>query len=210
MILLEFLIKKYRKDIQFTSVLDVSFHELNFLDENEPIIDEKGFKVSKSYCYKGKEVVKLEYHKIIQDYMFESNLYNDVYIGNYKVIKYATTDGSFVLKTKRPYLFDLKPVYATDGSETITSFSSIKQRQILKSERYKADEFLQSENPELYAFLYSYFNREYDFYLKTGVKDSLVNALDSENRTEVLAVLNKQVEGFENLSVVNLIKMNLQ
>ncbi|MTH18280.1 hypothetical protein [Flavobacterium sp. LC2016-01] len=48
-------------------------------------------------------------------------------------------------KKLQPYYFSLQPVFVGDGTETISGFSSQKQRKILKEECYAADEWLNAK-----------------------------------------------------------------
>lgn len=52
-------------------------------------------------------------------------------------------------------LFCFATYFLGDGIETIADFSSQKQRKILKEERYAADEWLDSQNPNLCNLLYT-------------------------------------------------------
>jgi len=85
-----------------------------------------------------------------------------------------------LLQKKQFYSFDLHPVFAGDGYETVVGFSSQKLRKILKDERYAADDFLQAQNPNLYDLLYNRYTVEYDRYLRTGKKEGLVSAMNYE------------------------------
>jgi hypothetical protein len=97
-----------------------------------------------------------------------------------------------------------------DGTETVVGFSSPKMRKSMKEERYAADDYLQSKNPNLYALLYSRYNAQYEFYLKTGKKSNLVTAINGETDPDINAVFNNQVFGYEPMTVRELILMNLQ
>lgn len=100
-------------------------------------------------------------------------------------------------KRKQPEYFDLQPVFLGDGTETVVGFSSQKQRQILKTERYNADDYLQAKNPNLYALLYGRYTANYDYYLKTGKKDALVTAINAETDVNINAVFDNLVYGTE-------------
>ena len=104
---------------------------------------------------------------------------------------------------------DLQPVFLGDGTETVVGFSSQKQRQILKTERYNADDYLQAKNPNLYALLYGRYTANYDYYLKTGKKDALVTAINAETDVNINAVFDNLVYGTQ-ITVRDLILMNLQ
>ena len=113
-------------------------------------------------------------------------------------------------KKKQFYSFDLKPVFVSDGSETVVGFSSQKQRQILKYERLSADDFLQASNTSIYAKLYDQYQDSYSCYLRTGLKDNFVQALNIETNPDILELLNKEVSGHEKMTIKELIIMNLQ
>lgn len=112
-------------------------------------------------------------------------------------------------KSKQPEYFDLQPVFLGDGTETVVGFSSQKQRQILKTERYNASDYLQAKNPNLYALLYGRYTANYDYYLKTGKKDALVTAINAETDVNINAVFDNLVYGTQ-ITVRDLILMNLQ
>lgn len=191
---------------------DIDFGNLSFLQEKEAIYNMKGQKVSKSYvCPKGKEVIRIDYARVIGDYHFNGVGFPDVFRGLQKTIHYLDWAGEIVRsKKKQFYSFDLQPVYLADGTETVVGFSSQKQRQILKQERLSADDYLQAKNPHLYAVLYATYTSEYNAYLRTGVSTSFVAALEAETNPDVLELLNKEVDGYEPMTVKELIVLNLQ
>ena len=65
-------------------------------------------------------------------------------------------------------------------------------------------------NPQLYAALYQQYQVEYNSYLRAGVSTAFVNALNNETNPQILAMLNKEVFGFEPMTVKELVIMNLQ
>ena len=81
--------------------------------------------------------------------------------------------------------------------------------EILKKERFNADNYLLSKNPKMYSFLYGYYKGPYEHYVNTGDKTPFVNALNTESRTEVLVKLNDEVNGL-NITVKQLILNLLQ
>lgn len=128
-----------------------------------------------------------------------------------KSIQYYDWAGEIAYTKKlQPYYFSLQPVFLGDGTETISGFSSQKQRKILKEERYTADEWLNAQNPNLYAILYARYGVIYQAYLRTGYKDDLVNAFESETDESILTIFNNEVFGMEPMTVKELIIMNLQ
>ncbi|MBS7234249.1 hypothetical protein KHA90_24950 [Flavobacterium psychroterrae] len=195
-----------------TTLTDISFDNLPFLVEKEPVYNMKGQKVSKSYfCQQGKEVVRIKYDRVIGTYNYNGVDYENVFIGLQKSILYMDWSGAIShVKNKQFYSFNLEPVYLADGTETIKGFSSQKQRQILKSERFSADDYLSSKNPDLHSALYDAYQSEYNAYLRTGISTSFVNAMNSETNTELLAMLNKEVFEYEPMTVKELIILNLQ
>ncbi|MBP4140125.1 hypothetical protein [Flavobacterium geliluteum] len=194
------------------TLTDISFDCLPFLVEQEPIYNMKGQKVSKSYYDKsGREAVRLRYERIFKDYTYNNVVYSNVFIGLCKRIEYLDWSGEIAYtKNLQPYLFNLEPVFLGDGTETIVSFSSQKQREILRTERYKADDWLNAKNPNLYAMLYQRYTTAYNYYLRTGLKDDLVNEIDSEVNPEINTVFNNEVYGYEPMTVKELIILNLQ
>lgn len=194
------------------TLTDIDFENLSFLQEKEAIYNMKGQKVSKSYYdIKGREAIKLTYDRIISNYTYQDILYPDTFIGVQKTVHYFDWAGEIAYsKKKQFYAFDLKPVFVGDGSETVVGFSSQKQRQILKYERLSADDFLQASNPSIYAKLYDQYQDSYSCYLRTGLKDNFVQALNIETNPDILELLNKEVFGHEKMTIKELIIMNLQ
>jgi hypothetical protein len=194
------------------TLTDLPFDNMSFLQEKEPIYNMAGQKVSKSYHDKSnREVVRITYDRVIGDFIYDGVTYLDIFLGLQKKVHYLDWAGEIAnTKVKQFYSFNLEPVFVGDGSETIIGFSSQKQRQILKTERYNADDYLQAKNPPLYALLYGRYGAEYEYYLKTGIKTTFVNAINAEVDSSVNAALNNIVYGTESLTVKQLIIMNLQ
>lgn len=194
------------------TMTDISFDCLPFLIEKEPVYNMAGQKVSKSYFDKsGREAIRIAYGRMYGDYTYNSVVYNDVFLGFSKVIYYLDWAGEIAYsKNLQPYEFNLQPVFIGDGTETVVGFSSAKMRKVLKEERFAADDFLSGKNPQLYALIFSRYTNEYNGYLRTGVKEELVTAMNAESNVDILAVLNNEVFGFEPMTVKELIFLNLQ
>lgn len=200
------------------TISDIAIDNLPFLIEQEPFYNMKGQKAYKSYfainlkdSSKGKEAVKIVYSRIIGDYTYENITYNDIFLGISKKYQFFDWTGQVAYeKVKQPYLFNLEPVFINGGEGAISGFSSKKQREILREERYCADDYLQAKNPDLYAALYNRYTADYEYYLKTGKKDDLVAAMNAETDPDINQIFNKEVFGFEPLTVKQLIIMNLQ
>ena len=196
-----------KQGINFNTLADKDFSQLSWLTQKEPIYNIKGEKIAKSYYYKNqKEAIRIEYFKIFETY---KNIEN-VFVGIKKQIHWIDWAGN-IGKTKnlQPYYFNLQPVFLGDGTETIVGFSSPKMRSILKNERYNADDYLQAQNPKLYALIYNNYKNEYNNYLLTGVSKLLVERLNNETDTQILQVLNNNV--YEtNITVKQLIISTLQ
>lgn len=194
------------------TLTDIPFDNLPFLQEKEPFYNMKGQKVSKSYHdTNGKEAIRITYDRVFGDYEYNGTVYPNVFLGLQKTVHYLDWAGAIAYsKKKQFYSFDLQPVFLGDGNETVVGFSSQKQRQILKSERFSADDYLQAMNPQLYEALYRQYQVEYNSYLRTGVSTAFVNALNNETNPQILAMLNKEVFGFEPMTVKELVIMNLQ
>lgn len=194
------------------TLTDISFDCLPFLYAKEPDYNMKGVKVLKSYFDKThREAVRIQYIKLHEDFIYKDVTYSNVFVGVRKEIHYFDWSGQ-ISYTKRlqPYYFALQPIFLGDGTETIKSFSSQKQRKILKEERYAADEWLNSQNPNLYAMLYAKYGAIYQTYLRTGFKDDLLNAFEAETDPAILTVFSNQVFGMEPMTVKELIIINLQ
>lgn len=194
------------------TLTDISFDNLPFLQEKEPLYNMKGQKVSKSYHdTKGKEAIRITYDRVFGDYEYNGTVYPNVFLGLQKTVHYMDWAGEIAYsKKKQFYSFDLQPIFLGDGTETITGFSSQKMRKVLKDERLAADDCLQSMNPGLYDALYQAYQVQYNTYLRTGISQSFVSALNSEANPQILAMLSKEVFGHEPMTVKELVIMNLQ
>jgi len=211
---MEIVIQHYLDKFQTiaNTLSDISFDNLPFLYAKEPEYNMKGYKVSKSYfSVNHKEAVRIVYEKIFDDFKYNNVVYKNVFIGIQKKIQYYDWGGNIAYtKNLQPYYFSLQPVFVDDGTETISSFSSQKQSKILKEERYAADEWLKAQNPNLYALLYAKYGVIYQAYLRTGLKEPLLNAFEFETDEAILSIFNNQVFGMEPMTVKELIILNLQ
>lgn len=189
------------------TLVDIAFDNLPFLTAKEPVFNMKGERVSKSYYdKKGKEAVRIIYKKLIETY----EGINNVFVGVQKEIQFIDWAGEVgYTKTKQPYYFTLQPIFDTVDTTIIVGYSSPKQRQILKAERYNADDYLQAQNPTLYSLIYNNYTALYETYLRSGNKTALVDALNNETNADINAVLNGNVYGL-NITIKELILMNLQ
>jgi hypothetical protein len=208
-IVLDHYLEKYQTS--GNTLTDINFDNLSFFTTKEKIIDMKGQWVSKSYYAENdKEAIRITYEKLYGTHSYNGVDYPNIFLGVGKSINYLDWAGEIAYtKSKQPEYFDLQPVFLGDGTETVVGFSSQKQRQILKGERYNADDYLQAKNPNLYALLYGRYTSNYDYYLKTGKKDVLVTAINAENDGNINAVFDNLVYGTE-ITVRQLILMNLQ
>ncbi|MFV8392735.1 hypothetical protein [Flavobacterium sp. LB2P6] len=208
-IVLDHFLEKYQT--LGNTLSDINFDNLSFFTTKEKIIDMKGQWVSKSYyAEKDKEAIRITYEKLYGIYTHNGVEWPNTFLGVCKSIHYLDWAGEIAYtKNKQPEHFDLQPVFVGDGTETVVGFSSQKQRQILKTERYNADDYLQAKNPNLYALLYARYTQQYDYYLKTGKKTNLVAAINGETDANINAMFNNLVFGTE-ITVKNLILMNLQ
>ena len=194
------------------TLTDISFDNLPFLQEKEPLYNMKGQKVSKSYHdTKGKEAIRITYDRVFGDYEYNGTVYPNVFLGLQKTVHYMDWAGQIAYsKKKQFYSFDLQPVFIGDETETVVGFSSQKLRKVLKDERFAADDYLQSMNPVLHSTLYQAYQVEYNTYLRTGISQPFVTAVNNETNPQVLAMLNKEVFGYEPMTVKELVIMNLQ
>lgn len=191
---------------------DINFDCLPFLYAKEPDYNMRGVKVLKSYFDQSHpEAVRIQYFKIYEDFIYNNVTYPNLFVGMRKDIHYFDWAGEIAYtKSLQPYYFALKPIFMGDGSETIKGFSSQKQRKILKEERYAADEWLNSQNPNLYKMLYAKYGDIYQTYLRTGFKDDLLNAFEAETDPAIITVFNNQVFGMEPMTFKELVILNLQ
>lgn len=200
-----------KRGINLSTLTDKDFSKFSWLNEREPVSNMKGEKVSKSYYFENKkEAIRIEYSKIVGDYLYNDIVYPNTYLGWRKDMSWIDWAGEIgYKKAMQPYYFNLEPVFVGDGTETIIGFSSPKMRKSMKEERYAADDYLQSKNPNLYALLYGRYTAQYEFYLKTGKKANLVTAINGEDDADIIAVFENLVFGTE-ITVKELILMNLQ
>lgn len=189
------------------TLIDISFDNLPFLTAKEPVFNMKGERISKSYYdLKGREAVKIAYKKLIKTYEGIDN----IFVGVQKEIQFINWANEVgYTKKKQPYYFTLQPIFDTTDTSIIVGYSSPKQRQILKAERYNADDYLQAQNPTLYSLIYDNYTALYENYLRSGNKTALVAALNNENNADINAVLDGNVYGL-NITIKELILMNLQ
>ena len=201
-----------QRGINLSTLTDKDFSSFSWLNEREPVSNMKGEKVSKSYYFENKrEAIRIEYFKIVGDYVYNGITYPNTYLGWKKDMCWIDWAGEVgYKKPMQPYYFNLEPVFVGDSTETVVGFSSSKMRKSMKDERYAADDYLQSKNPNLYALLYSRYTSHYEFYLKTGKKSNLVTAINSETNPDINAVFDIEVFGYEPMTVRELILMNLQ
>jgi len=194
------------------TLTDINFDCLSFLYAKEPDYNMNGVKVLKSYFDKSnREAVRIQYIKIYEDFIYNNVTYPNLFVGIRKDIHYFDWSGEIAYtKSLQPYYFALQPIFLGDGTETIKGFSSQKQRKILKEERYAADEWLNSRNPDLYKMLYAKYGAIYQTYLRTGFKDDLLNAFEAETDPAILNVFSNQVFGMEPMTFKELIILNLQ
>jgi hypothetical protein len=200
------------RGINLSTLTDKDFSNFSWLNEREPVSNMKGEKVSKSYYFENKkEAIRIEYYKILGDYEYNGVVYPNTYLGWKKDMCWMDWAGLVGnRKPMQPYYFNLEPVFIGDGTETVVGFSSPKMRKSMKEERYAADDYLQSKNPNLYALLYGRYTAQYEFYLKTGKKSNLVTAINTEADPDINAVFDNEVFGYEPMTVRELILMNLQ
>ena len=193
------------------TILDLDLRKLPFLNEQETVVNAKGQKVSKDYiAINGKLAAREFYERIVEDYTFNGITISDVFIGEKSKLEYYDWSGNMIAsKNVKADLFNLSPVFLGDGNETLVGASSPQQCATLKRERSVADNYLQSQNPELYSFLYRNYSKQYDFYLKTGDATELISAIDNETDPEITAVLDSTVYQLE-IPVRELIISNLQ
>lgn len=200
------------RGINLNTLTDKDFSNFSWLNEREPISNMKGEKVSKSYYFDNKkEAIRIEYYKIVGDYEYNGVTYPNTYLGWKKDMCWIDWAGEVgYTKSMQAYYFNLEPVFIGDGTETVVGFSSPKMRKSMKEERYAADDYLQSKNPNLYALLYGRYTSQYEFYLKTGKKSNLVTAINTEADADINTVFDNFVFGYEPMTVRELILMNLQ
>jgi hypothetical protein len=207
-------IQKYLEDFKYVgkTMVDLPYDNLPFLTAKEPVLNTKGERISKSYyAPNGKEAVRQVYKKKIGTFNFNGTDYPDVFFGVTVDIYHLRWDETLHYKGKRDYNFTLQPIFDTVDTTKIVGFSSAKQRQILKSERYASDDYLQSQNPTLYDLLYSNYASFYDAYLRTGIKTNLVNAINAETDQNIIDIFNRNVYGSNPaITIKDLILMNLQ
>lgn len=208
-IVLDYYLEQYQ--MAGNMINDISIDELEFLTESEPIYNLKGEKVSKSYyAPNGKEAIRIVYGKLMGTHTHNGVDYPNTWLGFKKEFHYIRWDNTQPrIKYKQPYKFTLEPIFLGDGTETVIGFSSQKQRQALKEERYNADDYLQAKNPNLYALLFGRYTQAYEYYLKTGKKENLVTAINAEADADINAVFDNLVYG-TTITVRQLILMNLQ
>ena len=129
-----------RKGINLDTLIDKDFSQFNWLNERESVFNEQGERVSKSYYYENnREAIRIEYFKIIGDFIFDKITYPNIFLGFKKKILWLRWDGTIGRsKNKQPYYFNLQPIYDIDNPEIIVDFSSLKKKQTLLEEQKNA------------------------------------------------------------------------
>jgi hypothetical protein len=209
MILLDYEIKRIGlTPLQMVS--ELNYDHLSYLYALEGEVDLQGKRKQKCYFLKrnNKEVVRQVYERVYGTHTYNGVAYENTFLGVETKVYHLHTTGELQLVSTKTYNFNLHPVFAGDGNETIVGFSSRKMVEILKAERYAAANNLQCQNAAIYQFLYTTYP-EYENYLKFGNATLLIEALDNEIRTDVLEVLNHSVAGTD-LNIQQLIKLTLQ
>lgn len=212
------LLEKGNIEQAYSDLFDLDINKSNVLEAREAYYSSKGIKKYKDYYYvyndkDGNEVeqlaVRIRYTKIYKDIEYEGVTINGIWAKTQKFFDYYFEDGTFSTKVIQPQAFHLNPVFKGDGTETLVGFSSIKQMDFLRKERYTADKYLQSKNIGLYQLIYNNYKDTYNTYLSSGNKLAFIEQLDNESDPIILATLNHQVTG-TTLKIIDLIKMNLQ
>ena len=125
-----------QRGINLDTLIDKDFSQFSWLIEREPILNEQGERVSKSYFTDdkyNKEAIRIEYHKIIGDYEFEGTIYPNTFLGLGKDFHWLRWDGTIgKSKSAQKYLLNLLPIYE---NEIITGFTSLMMRKILAEEQ---------------------------------------------------------------------------
>ena len=129
-----------RKGINLDTLIDKDFSQFSWLNERESVFNEQGERVSKSYYYENnREAIRIEYFKIIGDFIFDGITYPNIFLGFKKTILWLRWDGTIGRsKNKQPYYFNLQPIYEIDNPEIIVDFSSLKKKQTLLEEQKNA------------------------------------------------------------------------
>ena len=129
-----------KKGINLDTLIDKDFSQFSWLNERESVFNELGERISKSYYYENKrEAIRIEYSKIIGDFVFDGITYPNIFLGFKKIILWLRWDGKIGRsKNKQPYYFNLQPIYDVDNPEIIVDFSSLKKKQTLLEEQKNA------------------------------------------------------------------------
>jgi len=137
-----------QKGINLDTLIDKDFSQFSWLNERESVFNEEGERVSKSYYYENKrEAIRIEYSKIIGDFIFDGITYPNIFLGFKKTILWLRWDGTIGRsKNKQPYYFNLQPIYDIDNPTLILDFSSKKQKQTISEERINSIKLIALDN----------------------------------------------------------------
>lgn len=199
--------EKFKIDVKNVYDVDISFWPFLSIKECEPVA--LGEPLRKSYYYKSTEVIRIELSRVLGNVSFDNSDYENVLIGSCTTVNFLNYGQEIGITKSKNTTFNVQPVFNGDGSETCTGFSSPAQREFLRNERRERDLYFQSKSPIVYSSLYRFYATLYDFYLKTGDRFQIENAINNETNAEILAILNNQVYGSET-TVRELIINNLQ
>jgi hypothetical protein len=87
-IVLDHYLEKYQTS--GNTLTDISFDNLPFLQEREPLYNMKGEKVSKSYHdTQGREAIRITYDRVFGDYQYNGTVYPNVFLGLQKTVHYS-------------------------------------------------------------------------------------------------------------------------
>jgi len=206
---LEFLVNKLDIRVITNNLTDKDFSQFSWLNEREPIYNNFGERLTKSYYYQNtKEVIRIEYSKVFFNYEHDKIIYNNVLVGIQKKIIWLFWDGtaSPYQKLKDVYMFNLKPVYNDNG--TIITFSSLKQLELLQNERKKVLSIINFKCFNNYSFLANNLPFFWDFYklqlnkwITTGSAIDFINSIQNVNDPLIKQILMTPFENLENFKI---------
>lgn len=170
--------------------IDIQLDFYEFFKGKEKKYTLKGNPLSKDYVYIKDNVeilvCRISYNKKIEPINYQGFIKNE-FIGLFSKYEFFRENGKSEIKIIDTLDFDLIPtiIYKKDSNQNNTEeiedvlWSSVKREEILREERYKADEKMKTFNPALYYMLTKVFSDSYNHYLQSGDSIDLKNELQN-------------------------------
>lgn len=218
----------------FDRDIDIPIDILEFFAPKEKIYNLKGEPVIKSYIHVDEHGETIPVCDILYQKQYEDVTYQGITKNEFKnaktVFRFYTKKDKSKYKDKvvqsLPFTIVPTAINDTNGNIVDVMWSSVKREEVLRSERYKAEEVMKTFNPRLYQLFTMIFGDAWQRYKEVGDKAQLVSELNNaphvpiapgvyldEKLQEQVADEDKAVLGLPsqaNLTILQLILGSLQ